>query len=90
MRSAYGHDPFALLGLKADATAAEVRRAFRSMARRLHPDVSDAPESQDRFIELVSAVEAIQSGARFAVASQQSKAPNLEIIGANYIYRTCF
>ena len=34
-------DPYAALGLSWGATATEIKEAYRSMARQLHPDVSD-------------------------------------------------
>ena len=36
--AADGLDPYAVLGLKRDATAADVKRAFRRLAMRWHPD----------------------------------------------------
>ena len=50
----------------------DVRKAFRSRARLLHPDVSDAPDSEELFLELVRAVEAIQSGAQIVMGSRMS------------------
>ena len=55
------YDPWAILGLGSDATAADVRRAFRKKASKLHPDVS-GNDSVDLFRELVGAVEMIQNG----------------------------
>ena len=62
-------DPYAVLGLDGSATAAQIRSAFRARARVLHPDVSDDPSSAALFQELVSAVEAIQAGAKFSKAT---------------------
>ncbi|MEY8096238.1 DnaJ C-terminal domain-containing protein [Falsihalocynthiibacter sp. S25ZX9] len=43
-------DPYAELGVKATATDAEIKKAFRALAKKLHPDINvgDAA-SQDRF-----------------------------------------
>tara|TARA_B110001452_G_scaffold72565_1_gene58712 strand:+ start:183 stop:1361 length:1179 start_codon:yes stop_codon:yes gene_type:complete len=62
-------DPYAVLGLDGAATASQIRSAFRARARVLHPDVSDDPSSAALFQELVSAVEAIQAGAKFSKAT---------------------
>jgi hypothetical protein len=44
-----GVDPFAVLGLKSTATAAEVRAARRQLAKRLHPDaLVDHSENERR------------------------------------------
>src|SRR5207302_8887038 len=42
-----------------DAGAVEIKRAFRKLARELHPEVSDRPDAQDRFREVVEAYEVL-------------------------------
>ena len=44
-----------LLGLAMDASAAEIKSAYRAKALKVHPDVSDAPDATDRFAELSNA-----------------------------------
>ena len=41
------------------ASEAEIRRAFRSRARKLHPDVNDAPDAVPRFRKFVNAYETL-------------------------------
>ena len=48
-------DYYELLGIARDASEAEIKKAFRSLARELHPDVSDAPDADARFREVVEA-----------------------------------
>src|SRR5256885_5549300 len=52
-------DYYEVLGLSRAAEDAEVKRAFRGLARELHPDVSDAPDAQERFREVVEAYEVL-------------------------------
>ena len=52
-------DYYELLGVPRDASEADVKKAFRRLARELHPDVSDAPDAHDRFREVVEAYEVL-------------------------------
>ena len=39
-------NPYETLGVKKDATDADVKRAFRKLARKYHPDVSDEADAE--------------------------------------------
>ena len=40
-----GRDYYEVLGVARSATEADIKRAFRRLARELNPDVSDAPDA---------------------------------------------
>lgn len=50
-------DLYEILGVTRDASADDIKRAYRKLAREHHPDVNDAPEAEDRFKEVVGAYE---------------------------------
>ena len=52
-------DYYELLGVARDAGESDIKKAFRSLARELHPDVSDAPDAEERFREVVEAYEVL-------------------------------
>jgi molecular chaperone DnaJ len=52
-------DYYELLDVQRTADEAELKRAFRRKARELHPDVSDDPEAESRFREVVEAYEVL-------------------------------
>jgi molecular chaperone DnaJ len=52
-------DYYELLGVGREASEVEIKRAFRRLARELHPDVSEAPDAQERFREVVEAYEVL-------------------------------
>ncbi len=52
-------DYYATLGVRKDAPPEEIKRAYRRLARQLHPDVNPDAETQERFKEITSAYEVL-------------------------------
>ncbi|MFY0673032.1 MAG: DnaJ domain-containing protein [Bacteroidia bacterium] len=48
---------YEILGVDSNATDKEIKRAFRVMAKKYHPDVSKEPNAQAKFNEVYSAYE---------------------------------
>src|SRR6266496_2861922 len=56
-----GRDYYELLGIGRDAGEPEIKRAFRKLARELHPDVSEAPDAGERFREVAEAYQVLSN-----------------------------
>jgi curved DNA-binding protein CbpA len=56
-------DPYAELGVSRDASSEEIRRAYRRVARRHHPDVNRDPGGPERFAAAARAYEILNDPA---------------------------
>jgi molecular chaperone DnaJ len=66
-RPATPRDPYEVLGVSRDADETQVKKAFRRLARELHPDVnSDDPGAEAKFKELAEAYEILSDPDRRA------------------------
>jgi hypothetical protein len=64
-----------LLGVPADAGRSQLAHAYRSQARRLHPDVSPEPDAAQRFLALEAAYRLVLSAVGDAVDAARADAP---------------
>jgi len=53
-------DYYATLGVKKDASQEEIQKAYRKLARKLHPDVNKDPQSEVKFKEIGEAYEVLK------------------------------
>ncbi len=53
------NDYYASLGVRRDADGDEIKKAYRRLARELHPDVNPDPQVQERFKEINQAYEVL-------------------------------
>jgi curved DNA-binding protein len=53
-------DYYSILGIARDAGADDIKRAYRRLARKYHPDVSKEPDAEARFKEMKEAYEVLK------------------------------
>jgi curved DNA-binding protein len=68
-------DYYQVLGVARDASAAEVKKAFRKLARKYHPDVSKEPDAEARMKEVNEA---------YAVLADTEKRAAYDQLGHDY------
>src|SRR3954449_12281662 len=59
-------DPYEVLGVPRDAGETEVKKAFRRLARELHPDVNSSETAEEDFKEVAEAYEILSDADRRA------------------------
>ncbi len=63
-------DYYKIMGVARDATQGEIKRAYRKLARKYHPDVSKEPDAEQRFKEVGEAYEVLKDPEKRAAYDQ--------------------
>jgi DnaJ-class molecular chaperone len=53
-----------VLGLPKHATISEIKKAYRTLSKKLHPDMNPDPEAHNKFIEIQEAYEFLSDPSR--------------------------
>jgi curved DNA-binding protein len=68
-------DYYKVMGVARDATEAQIKQAYRKLARKYHPDVSKEPDAEARFKEVGEAYEVLRSAEKRAAYDRLGSGP---------------
>jgi curved DNA-binding protein len=68
-------DYYKVMGVPRDATEAQIKQAYRKLARKYHPDVSKEKNAETRFKEVGEAYEVLKSPEKRAAYDQLGQGP---------------
>jgi curved DNA-binding protein len=68
-------DYYKVMGVARDATEAQIKQAYRKLARKYHPDVSKEPDAEARFKEVGEAYEVLRSPEKRAAYDRLGSGP---------------
>jgi curved DNA-binding protein len=63
-------DYYAILGVKHDANADDIKNSYRRLARKFHPDVSKEKDAEEKFKEMAEAYETLKDPEKRAAYDQ--------------------
>ena len=75
-------DYYAVLGVKRDASADDIKTAYRRLARKYHPDVSKEKDAEEKFKEMAEAYETLQNPEKRTAYDQLGSHPSVGIPSA--------
>ena len=70
-------NPYEILGIQANASDAEIRKAYRSMVKKFHPDKNPSAAAQQQFLRIQAAYEQLTNGTFKQATKQQQKRAKL-------------
>jgi len=71
-------DYYAALGVERGASADEIKKAYRRLAQKFHPDVSKEPEAEARFKEIAEAYQTLKDPEKRAAYDELGQRPQGE------------
>ena len=68
-------DYYDVLGISKSANETEIKKAYRKMAKKYHPDVNKAPDAEEKFKEVQEAYDVLSDSNKKAAYDSDGHAP---------------
>lgn len=69
---------YQILGVDKNSSADEIKKAYRQLAKKYHPDINKDPEAEERFKEIADAYEVIGDDGRRKQYDKRNKRPQFD------------
>ncbi|TFK20137.1 DnaJ protein [Coprinopsis marcescibilis] len=76
-------NPYDVLGVKKDAAAADIKKAYFSLARKFHPDTNPDKSAREKFVEIQEAYDTLKDDKKRAAYDQYGSASQQQGFGPN-------
>lgn len=73
-----------VLGLEPGASAVDIKRAYRSMAKKYHPDINKSPDAHEHFIRITEAYEILMNRDLYEYYASRDRTAGQEFMRAQY------
>ncbi len=77
-------DPYEVLGVSKDASAAEIKKAYRRLSKKYHPDLNKEPGAEEKFKQVNEAYEILSDPQKKAQFDQYGSMGGQQGFGGNY------
>jgi len=85
-RDEFKLNPFEVLGVEAGTGEKDIKKQYRQMARKMHPDVSKAPDAKERWLEVTWAYNLLMDPEELAIWEEKEAQAEVDWVRKERVY----